>query len=128
APGSLEPGQLYHVTSRGVNRCDFFHSDLDRILFLAMLAEACLRFGVVCHAVCLMSTHFHFVVEDGRGMLSQLLHRVESGYVRYFNDTRKPRRSGPLVDSRFRAELIDSTDYFEDACAYVFLNPVRTKV
>jgi REP element-mobilizing transposase RayT len=127
SPGSLEPGRLYHVTNRGVDRCDIFHSDLDRILFLSMLAEACLHFGAVCHAWCLMSSHFHVVLEDTNGMLSQVLHRLESTYARYFNDTRPRRRGGPLFESRFRSELIDSTRYFEEVCAYVLLNPIETK-
>ena len=87
-PGSLEPGRLYHVTNRGVDRSDIFHSDMDRILFLSMVAEACMFYGAVCHAFCLMTTHWHFVIEDTRGMLSQVLHRFESAYARYFNDTR----------------------------------------
>jgi REP element-mobilizing transposase RayT len=126
-PGSLEPGQLYHVTNRGVDRCDIFHSDLDRVLFLSMVAEACVHFGAVCHAFCLMTTHWHFVIEDPNGMLSQILHRFESTYARYFNDTRRRRRGGPLFESRFRAELVDSVRYFEDVCAYVLLNPLETK-
>jgi REP element-mobilizing transposase RayT len=126
-PGSLEPGRLYHITNRGVDRCPIFHSDLDRILFLSMLAETCLRFGAVCHAWCLMSTHFHLVLEDCNGMLSQLMHRLGSTYARYFNDTRRRPRGGPLFESRFRAELIDTATYFEDACAYVLLNPLQTK-
>ena len=126
--GWLDPGRLYHVTNRGVNRCEIFQSDLDRIVFLSVFAEACLRLGVVCHAWCLMTTHFHFVVEDIRGQLPQLLHSVESVYARYFNDTRPNRRGGPLFESRYRAKLIDSDPYFEDACAYVLLNPLKTAV
>lgn len=126
APGSLEPGRVYHVTNRGVDRCDVFHSDLDRILFLSMFAEACARFGAICHAWCLMTNHFHFVVEDTTGTVSQVMHRLESTYARYFNDTRRRRRRGPLFESRFRAELVDSRDYFETACAYVLLNPLET--
>jgi putative transposase len=55
-PGSLEPGQTYHLTNRGVDRCAIFHSDLDRIVFLSLLAEACSANGAVCHAFCLMTT------------------------------------------------------------------------
>lgn len=128
APGSLEPGQLYHVTNRGVDRCDIFHSDLDRIVFLSLLAEACLLTGAICHAWSLMTTHFHVVIEDQRGVLSQMMHHLEFCYARYFNDTRRRRRRGPLFESRFCAELIDSAAYFHDAVAYVLLNPVRTQV
>jgi REP element-mobilizing transposase RayT len=126
APNALEPGQTYHVTNRGVDRGLIFATDRDRIVFLSLLAEACLNFGVVCHAWCLMGNHYHVVVEDPRGMLSQMMHHLQFCYARYFNDTRLPRRTGPLFESRFCAEVIDSTTYFHDAVAYVLLNPVRT--
>jgi REP element-mobilizing transposase RayT len=126
AQGALEPGSLYHVTNRGVDRCNIFHSDLDRVLFLAFLADACLQTGVICHAYCLMRNHIHLIIEDSRGQLSQFLHRLESPYARYFNDTRPRRRCGPLFQGRFHADLIDSRAYFEDACAYVLHNPLRT--
>ena len=125
---SLETGQLYHVTNRGVDRCDLFHSDLDRIVFLSMLAECCSASGAICHAWCLMTNHFHLVLEDPRGLLSQALHGLQFAYARYFNDTRRRKRVGPLFSGRFRAELIDSSAYFQDAVAYVLLNPVRTTV
>jgi hypothetical protein len=73
-----------------------------------------------------MRNHIHLIIEDSRGQLSQFLHRLESPYARYFNDTRPRRRCGPLFQGRFHADLIDSRAYFEDACAYVFHNPLRT--
>lgn len=60
-------------------------------------------------------------------MLSQIMHRLESTYARYFNDTRPSRRRGPLFESRFRSELVANYRYFENACAYVLLNPLATK-
>jgi REP element-mobilizing transposase RayT len=126
SPGFLTPGRLYHVTNRGVDRSIIFTSDRDRIVFLSLLAEACLADELVCHAWCLMSNHFHLVVEDTRGMLSQMMHHLQFCYARYFNDTRLQRRTGPLFESRFRAEMIDSAAYFHEAVAYVLLNPVRT--
>jgi REP element-mobilizing transposase RayT len=124
--GMLDPGRIYHVTNRGVDRMNIFASDLDRVVFLSMLAEACDRTGAVCHTWALMTNHFRLVVEDSRGLLSQLLHRLEFCYARYFNDSRG--RTGPLFEHRFADELIDSPAYFEDACTYVLLNPLRTSV
>jgi hypothetical protein len=73
-----------------------------------------------------MTTHFHVVVEDVRGVLSQMMHHVGFCYARYFNDAHD--RSGPLFESRFGSELIDSVGYYRVAVAYVLLNPVRTTV
>jgi REP element-mobilizing transposase RayT len=106
-----------------------FESDLDRIYFLGLLAEACLKFGGICHAFTLMTNHLHLVLEDVRGTLSQLMHHVEGCYAQFFNTSRGGRRrQGPLFQGRFGAELIDTPEYFESACAYVLLNPLRTAV
>lgn len=121
----LLPGRTYHVTNRGVDRCDLFHGDCDRLLFLTLVAEACARTGVICHAFCLMTNHFHLVVEDRRGTLSQFMHRFESAYARIFNATRARPRSGHLFQGRFHSDLIDSPAYFDNACAYVVNNPMR---
>jgi hypothetical protein len=92
------------------------------------LGEACGRFGGLCHAFALMTNHVHIVIEDVRGTLSQLMHHVASCYAQYFNTTREGRRRrGPLFENRFDAQLIDSHEYFEAACAYVLLNPMRTQ-
>ena len=64
-----------------------------------------------------MTNHFHFVIGYTTATLSPRMHRPESTYARYRNDTRRRRRSGPLFESRIRAELVDSTEYFEAACA-----------
>jgi hypothetical protein len=38
------PGAIWHAYNRGVNRNDIFFCDQDRLLFLALLAEAVRRF------------------------------------------------------------------------------------
>ena len=57
------PGAIYHVVSRGDRREAIFVNDVDRHDFLRTLAEACLKTGWQVHAYCLMSNHFHLVVE-----------------------------------------------------------------
>jgi putative transposase len=46
------PGAIYHVTSRGNAQGAIFADDEDRLLFLAGLEEAVVRFGWLCHAYC----------------------------------------------------------------------------
>lgn len=64
-------GALYHITSRGDGREDIYLSDGDRALFLEVLSDVCERFNWVCHAYCLMSNHYHLLIETPDGNLSQ---------------------------------------------------------
>jgi REP element-mobilizing transposase RayT len=127
APGCLDPGTLYHVTNRGVDRRDLFRSDFDRVIFLAMLALACVEDGLKIHAFCLMPNHFHLLVEDPCGMLSRLMLRLQSAYARYFNNSRGRRGSGHLFGDRFFCEVVDSARYYDEVTSYILLNPLRCR-
>ncbi|WP_257266013.1 transposase [Endozoicomonas sp. ONNA2] len=56
-------GALYHVTSRGNERRAIYREDTDFTLFLDTLAEVCDPFNWVIHSFCLMTNHYHLVVE-----------------------------------------------------------------
>ena len=57
------PDAIYHVMSRGNRRERIFVDDQDRRKFLQTLSEVCQKTGWQVHAYCLMSNHFHAVVE-----------------------------------------------------------------
>ena len=58
-----------HVMNRGDRREPIFLDDEDRQLFLDTFGESCLKTGWQIHAYCLMSDHFHLVVETPRANL-----------------------------------------------------------
>ena len=57
------PGAVYHVTSRGNARQAIFLDKDDRESFLGVLSSVAARFNWVCHAYCLMETHYHLQIE-----------------------------------------------------------------
>jgi putative transposase len=56
-------GAIYHVMDRGDRREVIVRDWRDRERFLSTLGEACAKTGWQVHAFCLMSNHFHLVVE-----------------------------------------------------------------
>src|SRR6266436_3848526 len=62
-------GAIYHVMNRGDHREDIFRSDKDRELFIETLGQACSKTDWQIHAWCLMSNHFHLVVETPKANL-----------------------------------------------------------
>lgn len=57
------PEAIYHVMNRGDHQELIFSDDDDRSLFVSTLAEGCQKTGWQIHSFCLMSNHFHLVIE-----------------------------------------------------------------
>jgi putative transposase len=71
-------GALYHVTSRGDRREDIYDDDEDRELFLKVLGEVVGTFNWLWHAHCLMSNHYHLVIETPEGNLSKGMRQLNA--------------------------------------------------
>ena len=117
------PDAAYHVTARGNERRDVFRSDQDRQLFLDTLAEMVERFGIRLQAYCLLSNHYHLILETPLANLSQAVGWLQVTYTVRFN--RRHHRVGHLFQGRFKAQLVEADDYATWLIQYVHLNPVR---
>ncbi|MGB1109435.1 MAG: REP-associated tyrosine transposase [Gammaproteobacteria bacterium] len=116
-------GALYHVTSRGDRRETIFEEEADFGLFLDVLAEVVDRFNWLCHAYCLMTNHYHLVIETPDGNLAKGMRHLNGVFTQASN--RKYSRSGHLFQGRYKAILVDSESYLLELARYVVLNPVR---
>jgi REP element-mobilizing transposase RayT len=119
----LPPEGVYHVTTRGVARTAIFLDDDERRLFLRLFAAEVERHDWRCHAFCLLTTHYHLVVETQLWRLSDGMHRLNGTYALSFN--RRHRRSGHLFGERFAAWVPRDDAHLETTCEYVRQNPVR---
>jgi len=119
-------GALYHVTSRGNARNKVFFSDSDRLSFLETLGEVVSRHGWICHAYCLMSNHYHLLVETPSPNLSRGMQLLNGVYTQSLNRTHK--RSGHVFQGRFKAILVERDSYLLELARYIVLNPVRAKM
>jgi REP element-mobilizing transposase RayT len=120
------PGAFYHVLNRGNNQEEIFLNDRDRQKFLEYLGKAHERFSIIIHTYCLMSNHFHLLVETPEPNLSRAMQWINVSYATYFN--RKHGRHGHLFQGRFKAILIDADEYLKHLSRYIHLNPVRAKM
>jgi putative transposase len=117
------PGALYHVTSRGNARAPIFFDDADRRLFLLCLGEVVGAHRWLCHAYCLMTNHYHLVVETPEANLSRGMRRLNGQYSQSFN--RRHDRVGHLLQGRFTGILVERESHLLELARYVVLNPLR---
>ena len=120
------PGALYHAIARGNNRERIVRDDKDRIEFLAILARALERYGVLCHAYCLLDNHYHLVVETPLANLPLFMRQLNGFFARYVN--KQHGRIGHVFQARYRSILVEKESYFLAVCRYVLLNPVRAGI
>lgn len=117
------PGAYYHITARGNERKDIYRTRTDYLRFLSALKSATERYLAVVHAYCLMTNHYHLLVETPLGNLSQIMHHINTSYTTYYNLKRK--RSGHLLQGRYKAVVIEADSYACVLSRYIHLNPVR---
>jgi REP element-mobilizing transposase RayT len=116
-------GALYHVTARGDRREAIYEDDADREQFLTVLGDVVGGFNWRCHAYCLMSNHYHLVVETPDGNLSKGMRQLNGVFTQASN--RRHGRAGHLLQGRYKAVLVDADSYLLELTRYVVLNPVR---
>jgi REP element-mobilizing transposase RayT len=122
------PGAVYHVMNRGDRRERIFADDKDREKFLETLGQACQKTGWQVHGYCLMSNHFHLVVETPQANLVAGMKWFLGTYTSRFN--RRHKEFGHLFSGRYKALIVDASGngYLKSVCDYVHLNPVRAKL
>jgi len=122
------PGAIYHLMNRGDRRERIFKDDEDRRRFLKTVAQACEKTRWQVHAFCLMSNHFHLVVETPQPNLVAGMKWLLGTYTIRFN--RRHREFGHVFCGRYKSLIVDGSGngYLKSVCDYVHLNPVRAKL
>ena len=120
------PGAFYHVIHLGNAGERIFRSKRDREKFLENVAKAVERFRIKVHTYCLMTNHYHFLVETPEANLSRAVQWINVSYAAYFN--RKRDRIGHLFQGRFKSILVDADEYLKHLSRYLHLNPLRANM
>jgi putative transposase len=123
APRFHECGSYRHVTARGNDREALFRDDEDRWRFLGLLRDVTRAADWRCLAFCLMTTHYHVLVQEREVTLSRSIHLLHSRYVRAFN-LRHGRR-GHVFGGRYGVATITDNEHLLTVLRYIAVNPVE---
>ena len=131
--GRIQSGTgVYHVMMRGINHQRIFEDSEDHYTFLQCLRRAQEQFAPLgdrlpnsCHyyAYALMSNHFHLLLHAKDDTVGNIVKRIASSYVYYFN--RKYGRDGHLFQERFKSQPVGDWDYFLTLLRYIHQNPLK---
>jgi putative transposase len=125
-PRIVVPGVAHHVTQRGNNCQQVFHSSGQRRLYLDLLGQHATRYGVRILGYCLMTNHVHLIaIPERENSLARALARTHSEYALAINHAQG--WSGHVWQNRFFSCLLDGSHLLR-ALRYVELNPVRAEL
>lgn len=116
-------GAAYLVSARGAGDAPIFRSDEDRERFLGILESTADRYHLLCHAYCLMEDRYFLVLETPEGTLSRAMRQLNGVYGQYV--CRQRGRPGPVLDGRFRSQLVEKDAWLLELARYVVLEPAR---
>ena len=94
-----------------------------RTAWMSTLDMVCARYNFVVHGFCLMTNHYHVVLETIEGNLAQGMRVLTGSYSQYFN--RRHDLVGHLFQGRYHAILVQREAYLLALTRYVVLNPLR---
>lgn len=91
--------------------------------FCGRLASTVQKCEWRCIAFCLMTTHYHLLLEVETNTLQPGMHRLNGQYAQEFN--RSHGRSGHLRGDRYSAIRVDTESHLLAAFRYIVRNPVN---
>ena len=117
---------FYHIATRSLPNERLFRDEHDFARFLSGLRVNIETGDCRCLCFCLMTTHYHLVLETAHGVLSKLMQRLNQGYAIAYN-ARYGRR-GHAFSERYLATLILDDAHLLVAFRYTVRNPVEAGI
>jgi REP element-mobilizing transposase RayT len=115
-------GAFHHCMNRGLRGENIFEGDEDKHAFLELMGEKAQRFRVRVLAWCLMSNHYHLVVQNASGRMVDFFRNLNMHYAFYYRKTYGGK--GYLFQGRYASTLIQDDSYLKPVIAYVLRNPL----
>ncbi len=120
------PNAWYHVMNRGRRGENIFSDKTDFEIFLGILQESSELFGCRVAAFCLMSNHYHLLLQTPLGNLSRVMRHVNGLYTQRYN--RRQKVDGQLFRGRYKSLLVEEDSHLVELLRYIHRNPVRAHI
>jgi len=116
-------GSYHHVMNRGIQGEKIFLDDRAKVYFLESMEEKLQNLKIRVFAYCLMDNHYHLILQNSSGRLSEFMKQLNGQYGIYYR--KRKGGKGYVFQNRFKSTLIQEDKYLKMAILYVLLNPAR---
>ncbi len=122
----IEIAGYYHIINRGVDQRVIFKEPADFEQFEELMCFYAKSYGITIHNYCLMTNHYHLLIEIQKENLSKFMRQLNMNYAIYFN--KKYNRSGHLWQGRFKSWFVTDEAYLYTLMLYIEQNPLKEKI
>jgi len=119
----IEISGYYHIINRGVEQRTIFEDAQDYEYFEELMCFYAKSYCITLHNYCLMSNHYHLLIEIQEENLSKFMRQVNMNYSIYFN--KKNKRVGHLWQGRFKSWYVTDEAYLYTLMCYIEQNPLK---
>jgi len=120
------PGAFHHVMNRGYGGNDIFYGNKNKNQFLDYLKDASKKMIIRIFAYCIMDTHYHLVLENTTGRMSDFLKLLNGNYGMYYRKVFGG--IGYVFQGRYKSTIIENDAYLIQSLVYLLQNPVRAGI
>jgi len=115
--------QPQHIIQRGINQQNIFFDDVDYQYYIDCLHAAAYNNELKIHAYVLLPNQVNLLASPvEENSISRTLQSLGRNYVQHFNDNYDSQ--GTLWEGRYRATVIDPSEYLLRCCRYIENSPV----
>ncbi len=122
----IELAGKYHVINRGVAQMTIFEEPADYEYFEELMCFYAKSYNITIHNYCLMSNHYHILLEIQSENLSKFMRQLNMNYSIYFN--KKNKRTGHLWQGRFKSWYVTDEAYLYTLMCYIEQNPLKANM
>ena len=123
-PLRIEYPYAWYQVMNSARRGENLYTDKDDFLcFMDLMQETVGLFKIRVAAYCLMSTHYHVLIQTPEANLSRFMRHLNGVYTQRYNARHK--YDGTLFRGRYKAILIDADTYLLQLMRYIHRNPLR---
>ena len=97
-------GAFHHAMNRGHDGLKIFKKDDDKEFFLKLLSKNSRNLKTRILAYCLIDNHYHLVLENTSGRMSDFFKQVNGQYGSYYRQTYKGK--GHVFQDRYKSRII----------------------
>jgi REP element-mobilizing transposase RayT len=122
----IEIAGYYHIINRGVEQRVIFKEPADYEYFEELMCFYAKSYGITLHNYCLMTNHYHLLIEIQEENLSKFMRQLNMNYAIYFN--KKNKRTGHLWQGRFKSWYVTDEAYLYTLMLYIEQNPLKANM